>query len=61
MLNIMNIIEIMRLTDAVYECDILDRGQNYPATAHPGGIFLYLIQINTCILSIFLCYNSYKG
>ena len=24
----MNIIEIMRLTDAVYECDILDRGQN---------------------------------
>lgn len=28
MLNTMNIIEIMRLTDAVYECDILDRGQN---------------------------------
>lgn len=28
MLNTMNVIEIMRLTDAVYECDILDRGQN---------------------------------
>ena len=28
MLNTMNIIEIMRLTDAVYECDILDHGQN---------------------------------
>ncbi len=28
MLNTMNIIEIMRLTDAVYECDKLDRGQN---------------------------------
>lgn len=28
MLNTMNIIEIMRLTDAVYECDKLDHGQN---------------------------------
>lgn len=28
MLNTMNVIEIMRLTDAVYECDKLDRGQN---------------------------------
>lgn len=28
MLNTMNVIEIMRLTDAVYECDKLDHGQN---------------------------------
>ena len=28
MLNTMNIIEIMRSTDAVYECDKLDHGQN---------------------------------
>jgi len=28
MLNTMNITEIMRLTDAVYECDKLDHGQN---------------------------------
>lgn len=28
MLNTMNIIEIMRLTDAVYECDKLGHGQN---------------------------------
>lgn len=28
MLNTMNVIEIMRLTDAVYECDKLDHGQH---------------------------------